>query len=92
MWRLIVGALRARRGQSTVLFLLAVLAVATSTAAPMYADGARRAARLDEALVAGLAGLALAAMAVTLVAGIEREPGSRGRDLDALEARLKLSQ
>ena len=48
MWRLVVGALRARRGQSAVLFLLAVLAVAASTATPLYADAAARAARLDE--------------------------------------------
>jgi len=48
MWRLVVGALRARRGQSSMLFLLAALAVAASTAAPLYADAAGRAARLDE--------------------------------------------
>jgi len=49
MWRLIVRALGARRGQSYLLFALAALAVAVSTAVPLYADAADRAARLDEA-------------------------------------------
>jgi putative ABC transport system permease protein len=48
MRRLVFRALRARPGQSGVLFLLAVLALAAGAAAPMYAAAAGRAVRLHE--------------------------------------------
>jgi putative ABC transport system permease protein len=48
MRRLVFSALRARPGQSVVLFLLATLALAAGTAAPMYAAAAGRAVRLHE--------------------------------------------
>jgi putative ABC transport system permease protein len=46
--RLVFSALRARPGQSAILFLLATLALAAATAAPMYAAAASRAVRLHE--------------------------------------------
>jgi hypothetical protein len=48
MHRLVFAALRARPGQSAILFLLAMLAVAAGTAAPMYAAAAGRTVRLHE--------------------------------------------
>jgi putative ABC transport system permease protein len=48
MWRLVFGVLRARPGQTALLFLLAGLAIAAGTAAPMYASAAGQDARLHE--------------------------------------------
>lgn len=48
MWRLVFGVLRGRPGQTALLFLLAGLAIAAGTAAPMYAAAAGQDARLHE--------------------------------------------
>jgi putative ABC transport system permease protein len=57
--RLVIGALRARPGHSTILFLLAALAVAAGVAAPMYAAAAGRAVRLSEVDAASAADRAI---------------------------------
>jgi putative ABC transport system permease protein len=76
MWRLVVGALLARRGQSAVLFLLAALAVTAGAAAPMYASAASQAAGLDQVREATGADRAISA----------RNPRMPGDDAGAIEA------
>jgi putative ABC transport system permease protein len=55
MWWLVFGVLRGRPGQTALLFLLAGLAIAAGTAAPMYAAVAGQDARLHELATASSA-------------------------------------
>lgn len=80
---LVFGALRARPGQSTILFLLATLALAAATAAPMYAAAAGRTVRLHELRAATGADRAISAWGPLPAAALDRVDSIRRQMGDA---------